>query len=107
MPFSDLSDVEDSMIFAELECDDEYSMVHDGLAGHIKEHFASVRAGIQGDSWIWILDGGEKVAIDTFTAMKHQVKSATNGAHVQKVIEVLKLKYKLKVFEVPEPEPHE
>lgn len=35
-------------------------------------HFSSVESGLQGDSWIWILDGDEKVSIDSFTSMKHQ-----------------------------------
>jgi hypothetical protein len=66
-----------------------------------------VESGIQGDSWIWILDGGEKVQIDTFTSMKHQVKSAKPGPHLQNVIEALRGTYQMKVYESPMPEGHE
>ena len=52
-------------------------------------------------------DGEVKVAIDTFSSMKHQVKSEKPGRHVQKVIEALQLKYKVKVYERPELEGHE
>lgn len=96
-----------SMIFAELEYEQDYSAFHEELVAFLNRSFSNVQSGLQGDSWIWILDGGEKVAIDTFTSMKHQVKSSTNGPHVQKVIDALQLKFKLRVFREPEPEGHE
>jgi hypothetical protein len=95
------------MIFAELDYDGDYSAFHEELAAFVNAHFSNVESGLQGDSWIWILDGGEKVAIDTFTSMKHQVKSSASGAHVQKVIDALKFRYKLRILDVPEPEGHE
>ncbi len=39
--------------------------------------------------------------------MKHQIKSPKAGQHVRKVIEILLLKYKVKVYEEPELEAHE
>ncbi len=69
--------------------------------------FSRVQAGLQGDSWIWIWDGEETVAIDTFTSMKHQIKSPKAGAHVQKVIQTLLHKFQLRVYETPELEAHE
>lgn len=95
------------MIFAELEYEQDYSALHDELVAFLNRSFSNVQSGLQGDSWIWILDGGEKVAIDTFSSMKHQVKSATNGPHVQKVIDALKSRYKLRILDIPEPEGHE
>lgn len=71
------------------------------------QNFSRVDSGHQGDSWIWILDGGEKVAVDTFTSMQHQVKSAAPGPHVQKVIDALRLKYPMHVYDPPELEGHE
>jgi hypothetical protein len=53
------------------------------------------------------LDGEEKVAIDTFTSMKHQIKSPKAGAHVQKVIDTLLHGFHLRVYEKPELEAHE
>ncbi len=71
------------MIFAELEYQKHYSDVHAELLAVVDKHFSRVQSGLQGDSWIWIFDGEEKVAIDTFTSMKHQIKSAKAGAHVR------------------------
>lgn len=46
--------------------------------------------------------------LDSFSSMKHQVKVADkDSVLVQKVIEVLQQKYKVVVYETPEPEAHE
>ena len=95
------------MIFAELQYAQHYSDLHDELLALVLRHFSRVESGHQGDSWIWVLDDGEKVAIDTFTSMRHQVKSASPGPHVQNVIEALRLKYRLVVYDPPELEGHE
>jgi hypothetical protein len=95
------------MVFAGMEYDQHYSDFHAELLAFVDRHFSHVRSGLQGDSWIWILDGADKVALDTFTSMKHQIKSPTAGAHVQKVIETLRRQFELKVYEAPEPEAHE
>ncbi len=95
------------MIFAELQYPQHYSDAHDEMLAFIRTRFSQVQAGHQGDSWIWILDDGQKVAIDTFTSMTHQVKSDKPGLHVQQVLDALQSKYKLKVFDVPELEGHE
>lgn len=95
------------MIFAEMEYQHHYSDFHAELLAFVEQRFSQVQSGHQGDSWIWILDGGEKVAIDTFSSMKHQVKSAKAGPHVQRVIETLLLKYEVVVYEAPEWEGHE
>ena len=95
------------MIFAELEYEGEYGDIHDELVSLFSKSFRHVESGHQGDSWIWILDGVEKVAVDSFSSMKHQVKSATPGPHVQRVVEALQCKYRLKIYENPELEAHE
>lgn len=95
------------MIFAELQYDQDYGEIHAELAAFLRRHFAQVQCGLQSDSWIWILDGGERVAVDTFTSMKHQVKSPRPGAHVERVIDALRLAYKVNTFTPPEPEGHE
>lgn len=95
------------MVFAEMEYHKHYSDFHTELLAFVDQHFSQVQSGLQGDSYIWILDGEEKVAIDTFTSMKHQIKSPKSGAHVQKVIETLVLGFQLHVYEKPELEAHE
>ncbi len=47
------------------------------------------------------MDGDDKVAIDTFSSMKHQVKSYTHGPHVQRAIDVLRAKYDVEVLDPP------
>ena len=99
--------IDASMIFAEMEYRKEYRDFHAELLAFVGEHFSQVKSGLQGDSWIWIFDDEEKVQIDTFSSMKHQIKSPKAGRHVQKVIDTLHLKYKLNVYEEPELEGHE
>lgn len=95
------------MIFAQLAYRSHYTAFHSELTAFVERHFHRVQSGLQGDSWIWILEGDEKVAIDTFTATKHQVKSAKAGPLVQKVIATLLTKYAVEVYRIPEVEGHE
>lgn len=95
------------MIFAELRYPDRYEDFHDELLAFFRTRFADIESGLQGDSWIWITDGGEKVALDTFSSMKHQVKSPKPGPHVEKVIDALKEKYEITIYGAPELEAHE
>ena len=66
-----------------------------------------MESGLQSDSWIWIHFGEETVAVDTFTSMTHQVKSARPGKHVEDVIVVLKEKYEVETYKEPKREAHE
>lgn len=95
------------MIFAELEYPGHYQDFHHELLAFVRARFAEVESGLQGDSWIWITEGGEKVALDTFSSMKHQVKSSKPGRHVENVISAIKEKYAIKMYEGPELEAHE
>jgi len=95
------------MIFAEMEYPSEYWDFHEELKGFLCDRFSRVESGMQLDSWFWIFDGGEKVALDTFSSTKHQVKSARAGAHVEQVISTLRLKYAVRVYSKPELEGHE
>jgi hypothetical protein len=89
------------MIFAEVQYSGEYLDVHWEMVALMKSQFSNVESGLQSDSWIWIMDGGDKVAIDTFTSMKHQVKSYAVGPHVLRVIDALRHKYDVLVLDVP------
>ena len=83
------------MVFAEMEYAEEYWEFHEELRQYLSQHFESVEHGLQADSWFWIDIEKNKVAIETFSSMKHQIKSAEPGAHVQQVIRVLQDKYKV------------
>ena len=72
-----------------MEIQKHYLDFHAELLAFIGRHFSQVQSGLQGDSWIWILDGEVEWAIDTFTSVKHQIKSPKAGLHVQRVIEAL------------------
>ena len=95
------------MIFADLNYSERYEEKHGDLCALLKSRFSHVESGLQSDSWIWIHFGEQKVAIDTFTSMTHQVKSACPGKHVDDVIAVLKEKYVVLTYKEPEWESHE
>jgi hypothetical protein len=95
------------MIFAALEYPEAYEDIHYDLVHSLRARFQTIESGIQCDSWVWIHFGEDKVAVDTFTSMKHLIKSSRSGAHVESVIRVLQEHYTVRVFAKPELEPHE
>ena len=96
------------MIFAEIKYSEEYSEVHDHLVMLIKQNFKNVESGLQGDSWIWVIDGETKVSIDTFSSMNHQIKSNTkNSPLLKQVLNLLSKHYELHIYSKPEYEAHE
>lgn len=96
------------MIFAEIQYEKHYSDFHAELLTLIEEEFPNVESGLQGDSWIWVSEGSEKVAIDTFTSMQHQIKSSDKDSPLtKKVIAALASKYPVIINATPEYEPHE
>lgn len=95
------------MIFAQLVYPECYQDIHDGIRSFIEDRFEQVESGLQGDSWIWIWIENDKVEIDTFSSMKHQIKSSRAGSHVDSVIDALKSRYTIHEYPNPEPEPHE
>jgi hypothetical protein len=95
------------MVFADLQYSGPYEDAHDGLYAFLHSRFDRVEGGLQGDSWIWIWFDENKVAVDTFSAMTHQIKSPRPGRHVERVIGVLKEEYNVTVYPRPEIEPHE
>jgi len=96
------------MVFAEMQYEQDYSEMHFELVEYLKTKYPKIEYGLQGDSWIWIFDGDDKVAIDTFYSMKHQIKSeSSESCLVRQVIRMLSLRYKLTEYDDPEPEPHE
>ena len=95
------------MIFAALEYPEDYEDIHYDLVNSLSARFQTIESGIQGDSWVWIHFGDDKVAVDTFTSMKHLIKSSRSGSHVESVIQALQDYYTVRVFPDPELEAHE
>ena len=83
------------MVFAELKYDGEYAEQHTPLHNHLAKHFTRVESGLQGDSYVWVFRDSEKVAVDTFTSVRHQVKSAYRGSLVREVMSVLQYAYEV------------
>lgn len=96
-----------ALIFAEIEYEEEYWFMHEGLVSILEQSFCQIDCGLETDSWIWISHGGEKVAIDSFMSMRHQVQSASSGVHIQAVLEVLHRRFQLTIFDPLIPEGHE
>ena len=96
------------MIFAEIKTDESYYDIYPKLLKLVQQTFSNVESGVQGDAWIWIYEGEEKVALDTFTSMRFQIKSDNiNGLLVQKVISKLNEHYELYIYDEPELEGYE
>jgi len=95
------------MVFADLKYLGRYEDAHGELYAFLQSRFERVEGGLQGDSWIWIWFDEDKVAVDTFSSMTHQIKSPRPGNHVERVIQVLRDKYNLEIYPKPEYEPHE
>lgn len=96
------------MIFGEIVHEEHYYDVFPELLELVKSEFIEIQSGVQGDAWIWIFENSEKVAIDSFTSMRFQLKSDRSGAiFLEKVITVLQKKYKLYLYKEPEAEGHE
>lgn len=96
------------MIFAELKYEQDYSDLHFELVEYLQSKFSNIEHGLQGDSWIWVFAGDEKVAVDTFSSMKHQIKSEQlNNSLVKQVILTLSERYKLTEYDEPQLEAHE
>lgn len=90
------------MILAAIRYEQHYADFHSELVDFISANFSEVQHGLQGDSWIWIFEGDEKVEIDTFSSMKHQVKcDSENSQLLQKVISRLSAQYDLEVYANP------
>ena len=96
------------MIYGEIENNDSYYDFYHELLAYIRYFFQDVESGLQGDAYIWIKEKDEKVALDTFTSMRFEIKTdIKNGKLVHKVIEALQKKYPVKVYDKPELEAHE
>lgn len=96
-----------AVIFAELQVTQHYSAIHVELHTCLAIRFPRVEHGLQGDSWLWVWEGDERVSVDTFTSMQHQVKAPKSTPLVQRVVEALARQYRLQRFDPPLLEGHE
>lgn len=96
------------MVVAELCYEGHYSDQHDVIVACLLEQFPQCQSGHQGDSWIWIGDDANKICIDTFYSMRHQVKAVDQHNPVLKqVFACLQSAFEVEVFDKPLAEPHE
>lgn len=93
------------MIFAKIIYSEHYEDIHQPLVDCLLEKFPDIQFGQQCDSWIWITEGEQKVEIDTFYAMYHEVRSATDSPLVWAVIEQLESDFDLVIIDPPEEDP--
>jgi hypothetical protein len=95
-------DAPQQMVFANVNYPEQYPHdVHSEMVEVLRCRFPDVESGLQSDSWIWIVDGEQKVAVDSFTSMKHQVKSYSSSCLVERVVDALRSKYDVQVLEQP------
>ena len=95
------------MIFGKLRYTGSYEDRHPDGVATLKSAFERVEEGLQGDSWIWVWSKNQKVRIDTFTSMTHEIKSEAAGDHLNEVFRTLKENFECEVYSQAELEPHE
>ena len=96
------------MVIAELRYQGHYDGQHDKLVDCLRETFPDLQSGHQGDSWIWIGEGDDKISIDTFYSMTHQVKAKNRqNPLLAVVLHNLQSAFEVDILENPEKEPDE
>lgn len=96
------------MIYAEITDARRYVDLHHELLAYVEQHFVRVEHGLQGDAYIWIYQREERVALDTFTSTRFQLKSASrDAAFIESVVATLEKRYPVRRYDEPEREPHE
>jgi len=87
------------MIFAEIKSSQSYYDLYPELLEVIEGIFENVQSGVQGDAWIWVEQGDEKVALDTFSSMQFQIKSTQpSSILLKKVISELEKRFDLIIY---------
>jgi hypothetical protein len=89
------------MIFAELLYDTHYNDTHDEIEALLRCHFPDIECGFQCDSHFTIRAADTEVRVDTFSCMRHEVKSRERSDLVEQVIGVLETRYRLTIFDPP------
>ena len=88
---------DDDVVFAELNRDN-----FDEILQTLQSHFEHVEHGRQGDDWIWIHLGDEKIEIDSFFSMNLEIKGKLGHLPVvRQILAQLQTEFILKVFDPP------
>lgn len=95
------------MVFAEIQYTPPYADMHEPLVGLLGRHFEHIESGLQSDSYIWVRAREQRIEVDTFTSMRHEVKARGPSELLDRVLEVLSLEYRLWIFDPPVREGHE
>ncbi len=88
---------DDFVIFAELNRDH-----FDEILQTLTEHFENIQSGRQGDDWIWVHLGDDKIEIDSFYSMELEVKGKYRYIEIaEQIIRRMKDNWILHVFDPP------
>ena len=88
---------DDFVIFAELNRDRFDEILHT-----LMEYFKDIQSGRQGDDWIWIHVGDDKIEIDSFFSLQLEVKGAYKQQMIVKqILQDLNEHCILQVFDPP------
>lgn len=88
---------DDFVIFAKLNRDHFDEIMHS-----LTEQFKNIQSGRQGDDWIWIHLGEDRIEIDSFYSMELEVKGKYKYISVAKqIIQYMDGKWILQVFDPP------
>jgi hypothetical protein len=88
---------DDFVIFAELDRD-----TFDEILQTLSSHFENIQYGSQGDDWIWIHLGDDKIEIDSFFSMNLEVKGKYKHLPViKRILQMLKDELILQIFSPP------
>ena len=93
------------MIFARLIYNEHYDEYHRAVVSCLKQKFPDLQEGHQCDSWVWIIQGKEKIEVDTFYAMRHEVRARQDSQLLRSVIAQLQTQFDVEVLDSPEEDP--
>lgn len=90
-------DQNEFVVFAELNRDH-----FDEILQSLTSHFKNIQSGRQGDDWIWIHMGDDKIEIDSFYSMELEVKGKRKHYTVaMQIIQKMDDSWIIQVFEPP------
>ena len=90
-------DQEDLVIFAELNRDR-----FDEITQMLSAHFADMEFGSQGDDWIWIHLGEDKIEIDSFYSMSLELKGKYKHLEIaMQIIQSMDDNWIVQIFDPP------
>ena len=96
------------MVIAELRYEGHYDDQHRAIVACLVKEFPDLQNGHQGDSWIWIGEENNRISIDTFYSMTHQVKAADpDNPLLGQVLRQLQSVFEVEILDIPLPEPQE